>query len=209
MQTLAVVLLVAALQAGSAASAVEAAQARVRKDLNAWFKSEGAARKKARERARAAVGELIDFETLSRATLGSEWEKVKPKERNRYEAALKGAMEANYLSKMRQGKTADVDKVKSEVLGEEKQGEHTLVKTRVHSGDDTAAIDYVMEHEKKGWRAVDVITEGVSLADTYREQVTRLLPKKGFDGVVEALEKKRKAIEAEEDSPAPAGSDSK
>lgn len=206
MPTFAAALLLAALQAGSAASAVAAAQARVRNDLNSWFKSEGAARKKAREKARAAVGELIDFETLARATLGSEWEKVKPAERSRYEAALRGAMEANYLLKMRQGKTSDVDKVRSEVLGEEKQGNHTLVKTRVRSGEDTAAIDYLMEHEKKGWRAVDVITEGVSLADTYREQVARLLPKKGFDGVVEALEKKRKAIEAEEDSasaPAP------
>jgi ABC-type transporter MlaC component len=197
-----VAILLAALQAGSASATVQATQERVRKDLNAWFKAEGPARNRAREQARAAVGELIDFDALSKATLGKKWDDLGAKDRARYTSALRGAMEANYLSKMRQGKSSDVDKVKSDVLSEEKQGERTLVKTRVTSGQDTASIDYLMERGKKGWRAVDVLTEGVSLVETYRDQVSRLLAKKNFDAVVTALEKKRKALEADEDKPA-------
>ena len=196
-------LILAVVQASSASQAVEHAQERVRKDLNAWFKAEGPARQKAREQARGAVGELIDFDALSKATLGKKWEDLSPKDRARYTEALRGAMEANYLSKMRQGKSQDVDKVKSQVLGEEKQGERTLVKTQVTSGQDNASIDYLMERGKKGWHAVDVLTEGVSLVDTYKDQVSRLMAKKSFDAVVAALEKKRKALEAEEDKPAP------
>ena len=197
-----IAILLAALQAGSASAAVQTAQERVRKDLNAWFKAQGPSRVKAKARARAAVGELIDFDALAKNTLGTRWDGLSTKDRARYTAALRGAMEANYLSKMRQGKTADVDQVKSEVLSEEKKSEQTLVKTRVTSGPDTAAIDYLMEREKKGWRAVDVLTEGVSLAETYHDQVSRLMAKKNFDAVVSALEKKRKALEAEEDKPA-------
>ena len=200
-----VAMLLAALQAGSASAAVQTAQDRVRKDLNAWFKSEGPARAKAREKARAAVGELIDFDALAKSTLGSKWNGLSTKDRARYTAALRGAMEANYLAKMRQGKTSDVDQVKSEVLSEESKGGQTLVKTRVTSGADSAAIDYQMERGKKGWRAVDVVTEGVSLAETYRDQVSRLVAKKNFDAVVSALEKKRKALEAGEDKPAASG----
>ena len=200
-----VAILLAALQAGSASAAVQTAQDRVRKDLNAWFKSEGPARAKAREKARAAVGELIDFDALAKSTLGSKWNGLSTKDRARYTAALRGAMEANYLAKMRQGKTSDVDQVKSEVLSEESKGGQTLVKTRVTSGADSAAIDYQMERGKKGWRAVDVVTEGVSLAETYRDQVSRLVAKKNFDAVVSALEKKRKALEAGEDKPAASG----
>lgn len=200
-----VAILLAALQAGSASAAVQTAQDRVRKDLNAWFKSEGPARAKAREKARAAVGELIDFDALAKSTLGSKWDGLSTKDRARYTAALRGAMEANYLAKMRQGKTSDVDQVKSEVLSEEAKGGQTLVKTRVTSGADSAAIDYQMERGKKGWRAVDVVTEGVSLAETYRDQVSRLVAKKNFDAVVSALEKKRKALEAGEDKPAASG----
>jgi len=79
------------------------------------------------------------------------------------------------------------------------QGEHTLVKTRVQTGADRAALDYVMAKGARGWRAVDVITECVSLADTYRDQVARLIAKKNFDAVGAALERKRKALEAEQD----------
>ncbi|TMA14955.1 MAG: ABC transporter substrate-binding protein [Deltaproteobacteria bacterium] len=127
---------------------------------------------------------------------------MKPSDRSRYTAALKGAMEANYLAKMRQGKSSDVDRIRSEVTGEEVQGGKTVVHTKVLSGEDTAAIDYVMEKRPKGWRAVDVITEGVSLAETYREQVAKILAKKSLNDVIAALDRKRKALEAEETKPA-------
>lgn len=192
-------LVLAAPAQGSASSAVQAAQERVRVALSAWAKAQGPARTKAREQARAAVADLIDFDALAQATLGSKWKELKPADRKRYVAALRGAMEANYLAKMRQGKSSDVQQVKGEVLGEERQGQRTLVKTRVRSGEDSAAIDYVMERTARGWRAVDVITDGVSLAETYRDQVMRLMAKKNFDAVVTALEKKRKALEAEQD----------
>jgi ABC-type transporter MlaC component len=58
-----------------------------------------------------------------------------------------------------------------------------------------------MEKGPKGWRAVDVITEDVSLADTYREQVAKIMAKKNFAAVIEALEKKRKILEAEQEKP--------
>ena len=198
----ALAVVVAVVQPGSASAAVPKAQDKVRNALNAWFKAEGAARTRAREQARAAVGELIDFDELARATLGAKWKDFKPAEQKRYTQALRGAMEANYLAKMRQGKSGDVEKVKGEVLGEEKQGERVLVRTRVHSGEDTAAIDYLMAKEPKGWRAVDVITEGVSLAETYREQVAKILAKKTLNDVIAALDRKRKALEAEETKPA-------
>jgi phospholipid transport system substrate-binding protein len=202
MTSIAVALIVAAIQPGSASAAVHATQEKVRTSLNTWIKSEGAARAKAREQARKSVAELIDFETLARSTLDKKWDEFKPADRSRYTAALKGAMEANYLSKMRQGKSTDVDRIKSEVTGEEQQGNNTLVHTKVRSGEDTAAIDYVMEKGPKGWRAVDVITEGVSLAETYREQVAKLLQKKTLNDVIATLDKKRKALEADDDKPA-------
>jgi ABC-type transporter MlaC component len=200
--SIAVALIVAAVQPGSASAAVQHTQDRVRTALNSWLKSEGAARTKAREQARAAVGELIDFDTLAKSTLGGKWESTKPADRTRYTAALKGAMEANYLAKMRQGKSSDVDKIRVDLLGEEQGAQGTVVRTKVQSGEDTAAIDYVMEKRAKGWKAVDVITEGVSLADTYRDQVTKLLQKKTLNDVIAALDKKRKALEADADKSA-------
>jgi len=207
---IAVALMVAAVQPGSASAAVQSTQDKVKSALDAWFKSEGAAKTKARERARAIVGELIDFDALAKSTLGAKWEPTKPADRTRYTKALQGAMEANYLSKMRQGKTGDVDKIRVELLTEEQGAQGTVVHTKVHSGEDTAAIDYLMEKRPKGWKAVDVITEGVSLADTYREQVAKLLQKKTLNDVIAALDKKRKALEADvEQSGGAAGASAK
>ena len=202
MTSIAVALIVAAVQPGSASAAVQHTQEKVRSSLNAWFKSQGPARARAREQARKAVGELVDFDALARSTLGKKWEEIKPADRSRYTAALKGAMEANYLAKMRQGKGTDVERIRTEITGEEQQGSHTVVHTKVHSGEDTAAIDYVMEKRPKGWRAVDVITEGVSLAETYREQVAKILAKKTLNDVIAALDRKRKTLEADENKPA-------
>ena len=202
MTPIALALVVAVVQPGSASATVQTTQDKVRSALSTWFKSEGPARARAREQARKAVSELIDFDALAKATLGSKWDEVKASDRGRYTAALKGAMEANYLAKMRQGKSTDVDRIRSDVSGEEAQAGSTVVHTKVRSGEDTAAIDYVMQKRPKGWRAVDVITEGVSLADTYREQVAKILAKKSLNDVIAALDRKRKALEAEETKPA-------
>jgi phospholipid transport system substrate-binding protein len=200
--SIAIALIVAAVQPGSASAAVQVTQEKVRSSLNAWFKSEGPARARARDQARKTVGELIDFDALARSTLGKKWDEIKRSDRARYTAALKGAMEANYLAKMRQGKSTDVERIRTEITGEEQQGRHVIVHTKVHSGDDTAAIDYVMEKRPNGWRAVDVITEGVSLAETYREQVAKILAKKSLNDVIAALDRKRKTLEADEGKPA-------
>lgn len=192
-----VVLPPAAFAASAPVAAVQASNDRVRSALDRYFKAEGATKAKARNDARSAVGSLLDFEALAQATMGKRWSELTAQQRTRYTAALRGAMEANYLSKMERGQV-DMSKVKNDIVGETKQGERTVVKTRVAAGNDTAGVDYVMEPRKGGWKAVDVITEDVSLVDTYKDQVNRLLPKKGIDGVIAALERAKKRIEEEQ-----------
>jgi ABC-type transporter MlaC component len=181
-----------------ASTAVQQSNAKVRVALSSYFNATSpAARAKARNEARAAVEQLIDFDALH-------WDELTPKERARYTEALRGAMEASYLARMQEGKSSGMDpaQVKNEIVGEEPQeGGRSLVKTQVISGTDTAQVDYLMEKQARGHRAVDVFTEGVSLAETYREQVGRLMAKKGIAGVIAALEKKRKAFEQESESP--------
>ena len=187
----------AVLAATPQVTAVQASNDRVRSALDRYFKAQGPARSKARTEARAAVGSLLDFDALAHATMGKRWSELTPQQRTRYTEALRGAMEANYLSKMERGQV-DMSKVKNEIVGESKQGGRPVVKTRVVAGEDTAEVDYVMEQKKGGWRAVDVVTEGVSLVDTYKDQVNKLLPKKGIDGVIAALERAKKRIEEEQ-----------
>jgi phospholipid transport system substrate-binding protein len=193
----------AAVAATPPVAAVQTSNDRVRAALDRYFKAEGPAKTKAREEARAAVGSLLDFDALAQATMGKRWSELTPQQRTHYTAALRGAMEANYLSKMERGQV-DMSKVKNEIVGESKDAGRSVVKTKVVAGDDTAQVDYVMDQRKGGWKAVDVVTEGVSLVDTYKDQVARLMPKKGIEGVISALERAKKRIEEEQPSTASA-----
>lgn len=190
-----------AAPAQGATAAVESSNRKLRQSLRAFYGSSGSRREQARKEARAAVGSLLDFDTFARATLGKHWDGLKPAERARYTEAMKGAMEANYLAKMQSG-NVDVEQVKSEVIGEQKQGAQTLVKTRVQSGNDAVEVDYVMEQTRKGARAVDVVTEGVSLVETYRDQINTLFPKKGLQGVIDAFDRVRKRAEKQQNDQA-------
>jgi ABC-type transporter MlaC component len=189
--------------AEGATDAVKAANERVRTALDAYSKAQGAERKAAREKVRAAVETLLDFEALVKAAAGRHWEGMSAPQRHRFTEALRGVMQASYLSKMSEQGTLDVNKVRSDYLSEEPAEGKTLVKTKLHSGEDEAAVDYLLAHEKHGWRAVDVVTEGTSLVDTYREQIDALWPKGGYEKVVARLEKKRKSLEAKEAPAAP------
>jgi ABC-type transporter MlaC component len=186
---------------GRATAAVEASNRRLRESLRKFYRSTGARREQARREARAAVSALLDFNAFAKETLGKHWASLTPAERARYTEAMRGAMEANYLAKMGSD-SVDVEQVKVEILGEEKQGDRTVVKTKVHHGADTVEVDYVMVDTKKGPRAIDVITEGVSLVETYRDQINTLLPKKGLNGVIEAFDRVRKRAEKQQNEQA-------
>jgi phospholipid transport system substrate-binding protein len=187
----------------SATAAVKSANDRLRVALDEYANAKGAARRAAREKVRKAVDSLLDFDEIVRAAAGKHWNEMTPEQRKRFGDALRGVMEASYLLKGRDANSVDVSKVRTEYLGEEKRGGKTIVKTRLHSGQDNARVDYVLEQHKGKWRAVDVLTEDVSLVETYRDQIQELWPKRGFEGVVSTLERKRKNLEAKLDAELP------
>ncbi|MBS2025989.1 MAG: ABC transporter substrate-binding protein [Deltaproteobacteria bacterium] len=184
-------------RAETATDTVKAANTTLRDAIKKMVAAKGGAYDKARADARKAVGDLIDFDQVAQATLGKHWAELKPAERTRYIEAVRGAMEASYLTKM-QGKLA-VDDVKVEYLGEEPKGENTLVKTRFTYGQDALNLGFVIAKGAKGKKAhaVDVFTEDVSLVDSYKDQINSLWAKKKFEGVVGAFEKKKKQLEAQ------------
>jgi ABC-type transporter MlaC component len=49
----------------------------------------------------------------------------------------------------------------------------------------------------RGWRVSDYSIDGVSTARNYRRQFTRLLETKGWNGLIERINKRAAEIEAE------------
>jgi phospholipid transport system substrate-binding protein len=203
--------------AGPATAAVKKASDHLRDTIKKLAEAKEVDWQKARDEARKAVSSLLDFEALAEGTLGSKWAEVSKvvADKERYVKAMQSAMEASYLSRMQGKAEAATDKVNGTTVADKKKavddvkidylGETTtkdgkpVVHTKVTAGKDSVAISYVMAKvgKAKEWKAVDLITEEISLAETYREQITALWPKKKFEGVVAAFEKKAKRFEAE------------
>ena len=65
----------------------------------------------------------------------------------------------------------------------------TKVRTRIQlSNGSTAPVDYVLRKTDDGWRAFDVIVEGISYIVTYRSQFGEEISRDGFDTVLERLQ---------------------
>jgi len=64
----------------------------------------------------------------------------------------------------------------------------TRVRTRVSLPDGgEAPIDYVFHKTPEGWKAFDVVVEGISYVTTYRNQIMPEVQANGIDSVIERL----------------------
>ena len=66
----------------------------------------------------------------------------------------------------------------------------TRVRTRVSlPSGSTAPVDYAFHKTAEGWKAFDVIVEGISYVTTYRNQIMPDVQANGIDSVIDRLSK--------------------
>jgi phospholipid transport system substrate-binding protein len=70
------------------------------------------------------------------------------------------------------------------------EGERARVATEVVTPGDRFAVDYQMHRTPAGWRATDIVVEGVSLARNFRSQFDAAVAKDSFQGLLERLRAK-------------------
>ena len=64
------------------------------------------------------------------------------------------------------------------------------VGTEVVTPNDRFAVDYTLHRSEAGWRATDIVVEGVSLAQNFRAQFDAAVAKDSFQGLLERLRAK-------------------
>jgi phospholipid transport system substrate-binding protein len=74
--------------------------------------------------------------------------------------------------------------------GETITGHDAKVATEVVTKNDRFAVDYTLHRGAKGWRANDILVEGVSLAQNFRAQFDAAVAKDSFQGLLERLRAK-------------------
>ena len=69
-------------------------------------------------------------------------------------------------------------------------GDDATVGTEVVTPNDRFAVDYTLRRSATGWRATDIVVEGVSLAQNFRAQFDAAVAKDSFQGLLERLRAK-------------------
>jgi len=69
-------------------------------------------------------------------------------------------------------------------------GDSARVGTEVVTAGDRFAVDYALKKSPAGWRAVDIVVEGVSLAGNFRSQFDAAVAKDSFQGLLDRLRAK-------------------
>jgi phospholipid transport system substrate-binding protein len=136
--------------------------------------------------------QFIDFVELARRALGAQWGKLKPRQQEEFAATMKGLLRASYAKK-----ALDQGKQGAPEWGEEKvNGEEATVASMILVNNEKFPVEYRLYRAKGTWRIYDVVTDAVSLVDTYSDQFKSLIGKKGYDGLLETLKKRKEQLEA-------------
>lgn len=183
--------------ASSAPAPAEGSSADIPSALEAFKKTQDAVLAKVRKKAsdasiEALVDTFLDYDWIAAQSLGGAGRSDKKCEPRcaEYEKLLAKLIRKNYLRRIH-----DADKGGIEYLGEEsrkggsKAKVDTLVTFKNEEGNtQRVKVSYVMQWVDGKWMTRNIITDGVSLAKTYRYEFNKLLREGGIDRLIAQLE---------------------
>lgn len=128
----------------------------------------------------------FDTEYAARLVLGSHWRDATPEQRKRFVSAFYHSMEANY------GKSLvdfTGDRLKVFPTKMEPNADRTTVRTEVkRDNGSTVPVNYSMRRGPDGWKAWDVVIDGISYVKSFREDFGSEIDQKGLDEVITRME---------------------
>ena len=142
----------------------------------------------------AKVGQLVDkyllphFDTeySARLVLGKYWRTATPEQRQHFVDAFYHSLLSNYGSALTDF-TADRLKIFPSTVDPSKPT--ATVRTEVkRSNGDRVAVNYYMHKTPEGWKAWDVVIDGISYVNSYRTDFGEQIEQQGIDAVIKRLE---------------------
>lgn len=132
----------------------------------------------------------FDVEYASRLVLGKHYRGATPEQRKRFVDAFYGSLMGNYGDALIEF-TGDRIKVLPTPVPADATA--AVVRTEVkRSNGEKIPVNYVLRKTETGWKAWDVVIEGVSYVKSFREDFGTEIDQKGLDAVIQRLESQHK-----------------
>ncbi|MEO8902156.1 MAG: ABC transporter substrate-binding protein [Polyangiaceae bacterium] len=138
----------------------------------------------------AAFDGAFDYQALAESTMKGSWEGLTPAQRADFTTVLKDLVRSAYRRNIKKTLGYAVD-----YKGEEDGDNGKIVRTVAHNTknarEEPVSIDYVVHQVDGKWLINDIVTEGASMARTYRNQFKKVISKHGFDELLKRMKAKR------------------
>jgi len=133
----------------------------------------------------SVVGERLSYEEMSKRSLGEQWTKMTPAQRQEFIDLFQMLLAKSYVSKV-EGYGGEPIQYLSERLS---QG-CAEVRARIVSTKNEIVLDFRLVDRAGQWLIYDVVADGISLISNYRGQFSRLMRFAAYDGLLERLREK-------------------
>ena len=127
---------------------------------------------------RSRVLPFMDFEAMSKLTLGKHWRKASPSQRTRFISAYKEMLIRSYGKIMLKYAGATIRAGRS--VASKRAGYVSVRTTVTPRGGSPIAANYDVRNKTGDWKAINVQVGGVNLITNFRTNFTREVSAKGL-----------------------------
>jgi phospholipid transport system substrate-binding protein len=187
--------LVAVIWMGALPAAAESPNAFVRGIMDKTMAIQNDASLDAKARGRAIhqiIAQSFDFPLMAKDTLGATYGQISAGQRQQFTHTFDYLFQDSY-SRM----VLNFLKRENIQYGQERQegGGKARVDTTIVRTNDTIPVTYLMHSASGGWLLYDVVVDGVSILENYRNEFGRVIRTKSFDFLLKRMEEQRRATE--------------
>ena len=145
-----------------------------------------------RENIRKVVAGRFDYREMSKRSLAQAWRDISENQKVNFTELFRKLLERSYGNRL-----AGFRDQKVTFDDAQFKGNKARVITSVIDADKTTPVEYRLHQTATGWQVYDIKIEGVSLVSNFRNDFNEGIKQNGgFEGLVQALEKKVAKLEA-------------
>lgn len=149
--------------------------------------------------AKALIDDILDWDEMTRRSLGSQWRKIDASQQTQFSGLLRRLIETSYRSRLRTLVREDVDKpndVEIDWLDERVRTEGAKLEAKISAGEDSALVGFSLNWDEDRWRVYDIAIDDLSTVRTYRSNFNKIVKREGWDALIDRLQRKIADIEA-------------
>lgn len=147
-----------------------------------------------RNELRKVISERFDFKEMAKRALAHHWKQRTPEERQEFIPLFSNLLERLYVKKIESYTDEQVLYTVEKI-----EDEYAVVKTKIITKRNfEVPIEYRLLKKNDHWGVYDVVIEGVSLVNNYRNQFNKIIRKDSYEELVQRMKNKQEEEHFEE-----------